>query len=216
MSSSQNAPQNDRPDPISPPLRDVLAVFGESLPTVRFPDVDNDALQAQAAVVVEADAAVAKLEQALDAARRALDESQETLLHKAQRATAYARVYAEGNDTALLARLDGIQLSRARPAVSMAPSTTTTETPKRRGRPPKNADASLFAVAKENAPVVRSDQKQREQLERAFDDADQEARTNPGSPAARLDGNDVDSSEGDSSEGDSVESDSSEGEAHAA
>jgi hypothetical protein len=205
------APSNGRPDPISPPLRDVLAVFGESLPTVRIPDVDNDTLQAQAAVVVEADAAVAKLEQALDAARRALEESQEALLHKAQRATAYARVYAEGNDAALLARLDSIQLSRARPAVAMA-AATTTEAPKRRGRPPKNADASLFAVAKENAPVVRSDQKQREQLERAFDAADDsDARTNPGSPAARLDSNDVDSSEGDS-----VESDSSEGEAHAA
>jgi hypothetical protein len=48
---------------------------------------------------------------ALDVARGALHERQEALLQQAQRALAYARVYAEA-DVALTARLDAITLPR--------------------------------------------------------------------------------------------------------
>ena len=114
-------------DCISPALREVLAVFDdEALADVKFPDVDNDALQAQAAVVEERHAEVRRLEAALEDAKRKLDETHDSLLGKAQRAVAYARVYADG-DPGLTARLDAIALPRGRPRGLVAKASSTME-----------------------------------------------------------------------------------------
>ena len=130
---------------ISHALRDVLTVFDDDgLCDVKFPDVDNDALQAQAAQVEERFKEMKRLEAALEDARKKLDEAQEALLSKAQRAVAYARVYAEG-DVLLSSRLESISLPRPK-ARTTATTTTMAETPKKRGRPKNQpaADSSLF------------------------------------------------------------------------
>jgi len=136
-------------DCISPALREVLAVFDDdALADVKFPDVDNDALQAQAAVVEERHAEVKRLEAALEDAKKKLEETHDSLLGKAQRAVAYARVYADG-DPGLTARLDAIALPRGRPRGLVAKAASMTEAPKKRGRA-KSPDASLFAVPETN------------------------------------------------------------------
>lgn len=137
LPSPASAGQTD--DPVSAPMRDLLALFGDALSDVRFPDVDEDALHAATDVVVSAHAELRRLEAAVEDARRRLDDAQEALLHKAQRAVAYARVYADG-DAALTARLDGIALPRGR---GVRP--TTPEPPRRRRRG-NSATESLFAA----------------------------------------------------------------------
>ncbi|MDP2345184.1 MAG: hypothetical protein Q8O67_29840 [Deltaproteobacteria bacterium] len=129
-------------NPISPALREVLAFFRESLHTVKFPDVDADALTLQAMLVEEQFAAMKDLESALRDSRQKLEEAQEALLQKAWRAVAYARVYADG-DEQLTARLEAIPFPVR---TKKTAATTTAEPPKKRGRKAAGADASLFTV----------------------------------------------------------------------
>jgi hypothetical protein len=133
-----SAARND--DPVSAPVREVLAVFDDALEDVRFPDVDAAALHAAADGVTAAHAELRRLEAVVDEARRRLEESQEALLHRAQRAVAYARVYADG-DAALAARLDAIALPRSRGVRPSSPE------PARKRRRTAGATESLFAPA---------------------------------------------------------------------
>jgi hypothetical protein len=124
---------HDSPIPAS--LHAVLALFEGPLQGVRFPDVDAASLTQLAADVAHGVAAVRDAEQALIAARRAHDERLEALTAKAQRALAYARVFAEGDaelsaQLADLARRNG---PRDRPLVEAAAPAA----PRRRGRPRK-------------------------------------------------------------------------------
>lgn len=97
---------------VSPPIQTLLELFETRLADVRFGDVDAKAL-ARLAAEVEATAQVVTAAQvALDSARVALFERQEALLVLAQRALAYARVYAEA-DESLAAHLDAVALPRA-------------------------------------------------------------------------------------------------------
>ncbi|MCP3099140.1 hypothetical protein LZ198_09695 [Myxococcus sp. K15C18031901] len=133
-------------DPISPALRALLELFTTDLAEVRFPDMNGDVLDEAAAQVRAKAEAVAKAQGALEAARQALQESQDALAQKGQRALAYARVFSEENPE-LSAKLDAIHLSRAvrksgkvEAAVSSEPVAANgneDNAPKRRGRPPK-------------------------------------------------------------------------------
>lgn len=108
---------------ISPSVQAVLDLFEGPLQEVRFADVDAPAL-ARLTQEVEASAAeLAAQEAALETLRRNLAERQEQLLSVAQRALAYARVYAEA-DEALSAQLAAIQLPRPtrRPKEKTAPT----------------------------------------------------------------------------------------------
>ena len=98
--------------PISPPVQAVLDLFASELADVRFGDLDAQTLTRLGADVSTAAAVVASAQATLDDARSTLHERQEVLLQHAQRALAFARVYAETND-ALGARLDAISLPRA-------------------------------------------------------------------------------------------------------
>jgi hypothetical protein len=104
--------------------------------------------------------AVARAEAALEVAHQELQDSQEALLLKGQRALAYARVYAEER-AELGAKLDAIALPRAprkgpRPEPQAAPEAAAQaepSAPRRRGRPPKAKDsATLFSDSPANAP----------------------------------------------------------------
>ncbi|RKG56156.1 hypothetical protein D7X30_24435 [Corallococcus sp. AB011P] len=141
-------PENDS---ISPALRALLELFATDLADVKFPDVDTAVLGESAAHVREKAEAVARVQAALDAARQELNESQESLLQKGQRALAYAKVFAE-DDAELGAKLEAIHLPRpvrkggqaqVEP-VGAAPGNDD-NAPRRRGRPPKlRPVANLF------------------------------------------------------------------------
>ena len=153
---------------ISPPLQTLLDVFLADLPDVRFGDIDAQSLARSAAEVVEASLLVAAAKVALEQASAALHERQESMLVQGQRALAYARVYAEA-DESLAARLDAVVLPRgARRGRSEGPSdpvlvlTNDGEAARRpRGRPRKlevialtpvpDLDASAFEPASASA-----------------------------------------------------------------
>jgi hypothetical protein len=99
-------------DAIASPIQSLLDLFATALVELRFADVDAQTLARAAADVQAASLVVSTAQAALDDARQALHERQETLLQYAQRAAAYARVYAE-NDEALSARLSAIALPRS-------------------------------------------------------------------------------------------------------
>jgi hypothetical protein len=125
---------------IPTPVQTVLELFTTSLADVRFGDLDALALARFATEVETAADAVARAQSALDAAREALQEKQDALLQQAQRALAYARVYAE-SDEALTGRLDAISLPRAtrrsRAEDALVLSADPQPSPRPRGRPRK-------------------------------------------------------------------------------
>jgi hypothetical protein len=109
---------------LSPPVQAVLELFQGPLADVRFADVDAAGLAGVAAEVESAAADVAQQEARLTALRQSLTERQEALLLLAQRALAYARVYAE-HDEVLTEQLARISLPRA--AKARKPSATKPE-----------------------------------------------------------------------------------------
>jgi ElaB/YqjD/DUF883 family membrane-anchored ribosome-binding protein len=96
---------------ISAPIQSLLDLFAQDLADVRFADVDAKVLNQVASDVESAAAAVASAQAVLDAARASLQDRQDVLLQLAQRALAYARVYAE-SDPSLSASLEAIALPR--------------------------------------------------------------------------------------------------------
>src|SRR5580658_3696475 len=92
---------------IPAPIQTLLDLFMSCLADVRFADVDGLTLARHAAEVEAANDAVAAAQLALDATRETLQEKLDALLHQAQRALAYARVYAE-SDEALTHKLEAI------------------------------------------------------------------------------------------------------------
>jgi hypothetical protein len=123
------------------PIQTLLDLFTTSLADVRFADLDGQTLARYAAEVDAAAACVSAAQSALDAARGALQEKQDALLHQAQRALAYARVYAEG-DEALSVQLEAVTLARAtrrsrvEDALVLSP-VASQPSPRPRGRPRK-------------------------------------------------------------------------------
>ncbi|MEZ4398397.1 MAG: hypothetical protein R3B06_00155 [Kofleriaceae bacterium] len=133
-------------DALTAPIRDLLALFAETLADVKFPDVDSRALTTEAKQVLDRAAEVGRAEAALAEARRTLVEAQDQLHQRAQRALAYARVYADG-DAELSARLDAIGLPRPRAPRATTAAAPTSDAPRKRGRPRKEpAPTTLFSV----------------------------------------------------------------------
>ncbi|MBX3197137.1 MAG: hypothetical protein KF894_03185 [Labilithrix sp.] len=114
----------------SPAVQSLLDLFASELADVRFGDLDATTLARLASEADAAEDAVATAQTLVDEARARLLDRQEALLQHAQRALAYARVYAESN-AALSARLEAIALPR----------------PARRPRP---SDAEAFALSAEH------------------------------------------------------------------
>lgn len=128
---------------ISPPVQTVLDLFATDLADVRFGDLDASALARIAGDVQAASEAVVAAQLALDVARGALHERQEMLLQQAQRALAYARVYAEA-DVGLTARLDAITLPRGSRRARSETSANTS-----------GAEAESLVLTSEGEPVRR-------------------------------------------------------------
>ena len=152
------------PEPLAVPLLDLLRVFHDELPDVHFPDVDADVLAEQAASVRADHSDVLRLERELAAARQRLDEHHDALLVKATRALGYARVYAEDNP-GLLGRLDVIVLPRPRPKAIVGLVVASSNAPRRRGRPPRALDATLFSGASSPTTPLAREGESREDVE---------------------------------------------------
>jgi len=159
-------------DAVPLPIRAVLDLYADELAAVKFPDLDATVLRAAADAAIERADDVARAEAALEEARVGLAVAQEGLLLKAQRALAYAKVFAE-DDAALTAKLEALTLPRAprraaprglelQPTAGEAQtadqpglSSATPAQPKRRGRPPKAliaTSAPLFGPLSESEP----------------------------------------------------------------
>lgn len=110
----------------SPAIQSVLDLFKGPLAKVRFADIDATGLASLAAEVESAAGEVSEQEATLTELRRVLAERQEALLVLAQRALAYARVYAENNDE-LLEELNRISLPRATKPRKASAKTSATE-----------------------------------------------------------------------------------------
>jgi len=120
--------------PPAAPVQAILELFQGPLATLRFADVDASALSNLADAAEAAAADVALHEAQLAELRQILADRQEALLVLAQRALAYARVYAE-HDEALSEQLARINLPRpgkprkasSKPASAAADSLTAAE-----------------------------------------------------------------------------------------
>ena len=125
-------------DPVPPLARSVIALFAEALPNVRFPDMDLSVLESAADDLRAAQVELEQIEAELAASRAALLQQAEQLTLRAQKALAYARVFAE-SDPELAERVQTI-------GQTQKPMSPLGSVPKRRGRPKQDAeDSSLFA-----------------------------------------------------------------------
>lgn len=143
----------DVADPIPPSVLALLDLFATELKDVSFPGVDKAILEQVITEVRTHTEAVAKAEAALESARAALRESEETLSTKSTKALAYARVFAEDRPEVLpkvesVARIAGTSSAPPAPARERdrdRDRDASADPPKRRGRPSRNkpaADAS--------------------------------------------------------------------------
>jgi hypothetical protein len=128
------------PESDSIPLfaQEVISLYAEAMPEVRFPDLDLEVLENTATELRTALLSVERATAELAAARAAAQQQSELLEVRTARALSYARVFAEGN-ALLTERI--VALGRSKSS-TVAPSAS----PKKRGRPRKNAtaDTSLF------------------------------------------------------------------------
>jgi hypothetical protein len=147
--------------PIPPAIETIIELFTSELSSVRFADLDGATLAQLATDAQAAADAVTVAQAALDGARHALQERQDALLTEAQRALAYAKVYAE-SDEALSARLEAIALPRARrrneAADALVLSTEPTPATRKRGRPRKLEDDAtpILEVSAPSTPTTTS------------------------------------------------------------
>jgi len=154
---------------LSAPVQAVLELFKGPLSDVRFADVDAAGLANLATEVEGAAKAVAQQEAQLNELRQTLADRQDALLLLAQRAVAYARVYAE-HDEALTAQLANITLPRA----SKPRKTSSAKPPSAEASPPPEAEATESvapapeetseAVVEEAAPAVAGSRKTKRRL----------------------------------------------------
>ena len=94
---------------ITQAINDLHALFEDELEGVSFPDVDGEVLASLQSKVNDARAEVERCEEALDAANRARESEEESLLKAAIRAQQYMRIFASDNEE-LLERVDGLEL----------------------------------------------------------------------------------------------------------
>jgi hypothetical protein len=143
-------------NPIPTAIQEVLDLFEDQLAPITFGGLETRVLTAAAETVRVAADALAAAEAAAEAARAVLVERQEELALKAQRALAYARIYAE-DDPPLLEKVEAIALPRVgrRAPREEAPAQTgNVPPPRRRGRPPKSdANGSLLAPRAQEVPL---------------------------------------------------------------
>jgi len=136
---------------VTPTLaRQVIDLYSEELAEVRFPDLDLSALLYAQAELHAAQLEVERVEADLADKRAELEVRSQALVAKAERALAYARIFAQGDDQ-LAPRLG--EIGRRKGSLtqpSQSPSSSgLIPAPKRRGRKPKSEEEpeELFTEA---------------------------------------------------------------------
>jgi hypothetical protein len=136
-------------DPTPALARQVLELYAEALRDVRFPDLDLALLEEAREALLVSQLEVERSEAQLQAARVALEAKSDALHTKAERALAYARVFALG-DPALSARLAELG-ARKKPLTLVEGGPTPL---KRRGRSKKGAvETELFVADAADSPA---------------------------------------------------------------
>ena len=127
--------------------RQVIDLYSVELAEVRFPDLDLSALLYAQTELHAAQVEVERVEAELADKRAVLEARSQALLQKAERALAYAKIYAQGDED-LVPRLAEIGRKRSSGAsASMAnnthssPGLISAPGPKRRGRKSKTEEA---------------------------------------------------------------------------
>ena len=139
MKAPSPSPLND----VTPTLaRQVIDLYTDELADVRFPDLDLSALLYAQAELHAAQLEVERVEAELADKRAELELRSQALVAKAERALAYARIFAQG-DEQLTPRLADIGRRRSNLSNQASQTTSATGTitaPKRRGRKPKSEE----------------------------------------------------------------------------
>lgn len=155
-------------DPIPSAVQEVVDLFVSELASLKFGDLEPASLAAASEEVKAIAADVIRAEAALETTRAVLAEKRDALLKNAQRALAYAHVYAE-NQPELASRLERIALPRsprrsAKPESSLPVAKltgaleTTTPPARRRGRPRSDPSAMLVDdIDRSSTPATSDD-----------------------------------------------------------
>ncbi|HEY4179731.1 MAG TPA: hypothetical protein VGM90_22975 [Kofleriaceae bacterium] len=119
-------------------VRAVIDLFTQYLAKVTFPDLDTASLRRQADELRAEEKNVQRARDALANAIATSDARLATLTAAAQRAVAYAQIYADGH-------VDRQPIAEALSDLARVDAMSSpTSPPKRRGRPPKQRGAELF------------------------------------------------------------------------
>jgi hypothetical protein len=127
-------------DPSSALARSVIDLYTDELADVRFPDVDLARLQAAREELTSVQCELERCSAELERMRATLAAKAQALDATAERALAYARIYAE-KDPRLSARIDAVRRARSPAAADGV------DAPKRRGRRKKaETPSDLFSA----------------------------------------------------------------------
>jgi hypothetical protein len=135
-------------DPTPAFAHQVLELYADALREVRFPDLDLALLEAARDALLVSQLEVERSEAQLQAARAVLEVKSEALQAKAERALAYARVFALG-DAALSAQLAEIGGGVRKKPLALVEGGTAPG--KRRGRSKKSEAGTELFVAEHGA-----------------------------------------------------------------
>ncbi len=111
-------------DPVPEPVHELIKVFKEKLPSVAFPDVSLQIIEALAEEVRSAENAVRENRARLEEAERKFTVETGELMQKCARGLAYAKVYAEGQEE-LMKRLSSISFGKSSRASKRQPAERT-------------------------------------------------------------------------------------------
>jgi hypothetical protein len=137
-------------DPTPGLARQVLELYESALAEVQFPDLDLCALQTARDALQQAQLELERVESELAHAREQLEAHTQTLNAKAERALAYARIYAQG-DAELSARI--AEVGRKKPGQPV--QHLDGSEPKKRGRKKKaDGPSDLFTEHPETADAL--------------------------------------------------------------
>ena len=115
--------------------RQVIDLYAVELVEVRFPDLDLSSLLYAQTELHAAQLEIERVEAELSQARAVWESRSQALTAKAERALAYARIYAQG-DAELAPRIADIGKKKSAHTVADADAILG-DAPKRRGRKPK-------------------------------------------------------------------------------
>lgn len=127
-------------------VRQVIDLYAVELAEVRFPDMDLSSLLYAQTELHAAQVEIERVETELARARADWESRSQALTAKAERALAYARIYAQG-DAELAPRIADIGKKKSgQPLHAADAAAVSGDAPKKRGRKPKlESPSELFA-----------------------------------------------------------------------